>query len=428
MSHKRKISVIGLGYVGLPAAAAFARSAVPVVAYDIDERRIAELARGHDRTGEVEPAGLAAASLRFSASAKDLAAADFHIVTVPTPIHASKQPNLEPLKSASTTIGSVLKPGDIVVYESTVYPGVTEEICIPALESASGLRWKTDFNVGYSPERINPGDRERRFDNILKIVSADTPETLEIVDAVYRSVVKAGTHRAPSIRVAEFAKVLENTQRDVNIALINEVALICDRLGVDTQDVLHAAGTKWNFLPFRPGLVGGHCIGVDPFYIAHKAESVGYHPEVIHSGRRVNDGMGVYVANRVARSIMRGARNGRPLVTVLGVTFKENVPDIRNTRVVDIVRELEDFGIAVQLHDPMADGDLLHEEYGLSLTALGELKPADALVLAVAHRAYHDGGWALVSGLLHPAGGFVADIPALLDRKSTPAGVTLWRL
>jgi UDP-N-acetyl-D-galactosamine dehydrogenase len=245
---------------------------------------------------------------------------------------------------------------------------------------------------------------------------------------VYRSVVKAGTHRAPSIRVAEFAKVLENTQRDVNIALINEVALICDRLGVDTQDVLHAAGTKWNFLPFRPGLVGGHCIGVDPFYIAHKAESVGYHPEVIHSGRRVNDGMGVYVANRVARSIMRGARNGRPLVTVLGVTFKENVPDIRNTRVVDIVRELEDFGIAVQLHDPMADGDLLHEEYGLSLTALGELKPADALVLAVAHRAYRDGGWALVSGLLHPAGGFVADIPALLDRKSTPAGVTLWRL
>jgi UDP-N-acetyl-D-galactosamine dehydrogenase len=428
MNHKRKISVIGLGYVGLPAAAAFARSAVPVVGYDIDERRIAELTRGHDRTGEVEPAGLKAAGLRFSASAKDLETADFHIVTVPTPIHASKQPNLEPLKSASTTIGSVLKPGDIVVYESTVYPGVTEEICIPALERASGLRWKTDFNVGYSPERINPGDRERRFDNILKIVSADTPETLEIVDAVYRSVVKAGTHRAPSIRVAEFAKVLENTQRDVNIALINEVALICDRLGVDTQDVLHAAGTKWNFLPFRPGLVGGHCIGVDPFYIAHKAESVGYHPEVIHSGRRVNDGMGVYVANRVARSIMRGARNGRPLVTVLGVTFKENVPDIRNTRVIDIVRELEDFGIGVQLQDPMADGDLLHEEYGLTLTALDALKPADAVVLAVAHRAYRDSGWTLVSGLLQPSGGFVADIPALLDRKSIPVGVTLWRL
>jgi UDP-N-acetyl-D-galactosamine dehydrogenase len=428
MSHKRKLSVIGLGYVGLPAAAAFARSAVPVVGYDTDERRIAELARGHDRTGEVDDGDLKAPSLRFSARAKDLKTSDFHIVTVPTPIDASKQPNLAPLKSASMTIGSVLKRGDIVVYESTVYPGVTEEVCIPVLEHASGLKWKTDFNVGYSPERINPGDRERRFENILKIVSADTPQTLEIVDAVYRSVVKAGTHRAPSIRVAEFAKVLENTQRDVNIALINEVALICDRLGVDTRDVLQAAGTKWNFLPFRPGLVGGHCIGVDPFYIAHKAEAVGYHPEVIHSGRRVNDGMGVYVANRVARSIMRGARNGRPLVTVLGVTFKENVPDIRNTRVIDIVRELEDFGIAVQLHDPTADGDLLRETYGLSLTPLGELLPADAVVLAVAHHDYRDGGWQLVSGLLRPSGGFVADIPALLDRTSTPAGVILWRL
>ena len=428
MSHKRKISVIGLGYVGLPAAAAFARSAVPVIAYDIDARRIAELSRGHDRTGEVDSADLKAAGLRFSASPKDLGMADFHIVTVPTPIDASKQPNLEPLKSASTAIGSVLKPGDIVVYESTVYPGVTEEVCIPVLEGVSGLRWKTDFNVGYSPERINPGDRERRFENILKIVSADTPQTLDIVDAVYRSVVKGGTHRAPSIRVAEFAKVLENTQRDVNIALINEVALICNRLGVDTQDVLHAAGTKWNFLPFRPGLVGGHCIGVDPFYIAHKAEAVGYHPEVIHSGRRVNDGMGFYVANRVARSIMRGAGTGRPLVTVLGVTFKENVPDIRNTRVVDIVRELADFGIAVQLHDPMADGDLLKAEYGLSLTALGELEPADAVVLAVAHRAYREGGWSLVQPLLKPDSGFVADVPALLDRATTPAGVTLWRL
>jgi len=369
-----------------------------------------------------------APSLRFSTVAEDLKLADFHIVTVPTPIDASKQPDLEPLKRASKTIGAALKRGDIVVYESTVYPGVTEEVCIPVLEDASGLRWKVDFNVGYSPERINPGDRERRFDNILKIVAADTPETLEIVDAVYRSVVKAGTHRAPSIRVAEFAKVLENTQRDVNIALINEIALICDRLGVDTRDVLQAAATKWNFLPFRPGLVGGHCIGVDPFYIAHKAESVGYHSHVIHSGRRVNDGMGVYVANKVARSIMRGAGNGRPLVTILGVTFKENVPDIRNTRVIDIVHELADFGIAVQLHDPMADGGLLHEEYGLSLTPLAELKPADAVVLAVAHRPYREGGWDLVRPLLTPQGGFVADVPALLDRATIPAGVTLWRL
>jgi len=331
------------------------------------------------------------------------------------------------LRRASTTIGAALKNGDIVVYESTVFPGVTEDVCVPVLEETSGLKWKVDFNVGYSPERINPGDRERRFDNILKIVSGDTSETLDIVDAVYRSVVKAGTHRAESIRVAEFAKVLENTQRDVNIALINEIALICDRLGVDTQDVLKAAGTKWNFLPFRPGLVGGHCIGVDPFYIAHKAEEVGYHPHVIHSGRRVNDGMGVYVASRVARNIMRRTTEGRPVVTVLGATFKENVPDIRNTRVVDIVRELEDFGITVQLHDPEADGDLLREEYGLTLTPFEQLKPADAVVVAVAHRAYREGGWKLLRGLAK-SGAFVADVPALLDRSATPAGVTLWRL
>jgi UDP-N-acetyl-D-galactosamine dehydrogenase len=428
MIHHRKISIIGLGYVGLPAAAGFARSGAAVIAFDVDSRRIAELSRGHDRTGEVDKDALGMQGLRFSCAPQDLRRADFHVVTVPTPIDVSKQPNLEPLKQASVMLGSILKPGDIVVYESTVYPGVTEEVCIPVLERTSGLKWRDDFNVGYSPERINPGDRERRFETILKVVSADTPETLEIVDAVYRSAVNAGTHRAPSIRVAEFAKVLENTQRDVNIALINEVALICDRLGIDTSDVLQAAGTKWNFLPFRPGLVGGHCIGVDPFYIAHKAESVGYHPEVIHSGRRVNDGMGFYVANRVARSIMRSAGNGRPLVTVLGVTFKENVPDIRNTRVIDIARELADFGITVQLHDPMADGDLLRAQYGLSLTPLGELKPADAVVLAVAHRAYRDGGWSLVQPLLKPSGGFVADVPALLDRATVPTGITLWRL
>jgi UDP-N-acetyl-D-galactosamine dehydrogenase len=424
----RRISVAGLGYVGLPVATTFARSGVPVIGFDIDSRRVAELAQGHDRTGEVDAGALTAKGLTFTDRAADLRAADFHIVTVPTPIDASKQPDLEPLRGASRTIGSAIKRGDIVVYESTVYPGVTEDVCIPVLEQASGLKWKVDFNVGYSPERINPGDKERRFDNILKIVAGDTPETLDIVDRVYKSVVTAGTHRAPSIRVAEFAKVLENTQRDINIALINEVALICDRLAIDTQDVLTAAGTKWNFLPFRPGLVGGHCIGVDPFYIAHKAEEVGYHPHVIHSGRRVNDGMGVYVANRVARSIMRRSRDGRPVVTVLGVTFKENVPDIRNTRVVDIVRELEDFGITIQLHDPMADADLLAEEYGLKLTALDKLQPADALVLAVAHRPYRDSGWALVSKLLKPGGGFVADVPALLDRALTPSGVTLWRL
>ena len=426
---KRHISVIGLGYVGLPVAVGFGRAGYQVLGFDIDARRIAELSGAYDRTGEVEAAMLKAPGLRFSSNPQDLEAADFHIVTVPTPIDASKQPDLAPLEGASEAIGRRLKRGDIVVYESTVYPGVTEDVCIPVLEKASGLKWKTDFNVGYSPERINPGDRERRFDNILKIVSADTAETLDIIDATYRAVVTAGTHRAQSIKVAEFAKVLENTQRDINIALINEVALISDRLGIDTRDVLDAAGTKWNFLPFKPGLVGGHCIGVDPFYIAHKAEEVGYHPHVIHSGRRVNDSMGVYVANRVARSVMRHAGNGRPMVTVLGVTFKENVPDIRNTRVVDIVRELEDFGITVQLHDPMADGGLLREEYDLALTALGELKPADAVVLAVAHKLYSERGWSLVRPLLKPgSGGFVADVTGILDRAAKPAGVTLWRL
>jgi UDP-N-acetyl-D-glucosamine/UDP-N-acetyl-D-galactosamine dehydrogenase len=428
MNHNRKISVVGLGYVGLPAAAGFASTGVPVIGFDIDARRIAELSRGHDRTGEVGKTALAAPGLRLSCTPADLKSADFHVITVPTPIDVSKQPNLGPLTAASAMLGDILKRGDIVVYESTVYPGVTEEICIPILERLSGLKWRIDFNVGYSPERINPGDRDRRFDTILKVVSADTPEALEIIDAVYRSAIVAGTYRAPSIRVAEFAKVLENTQRDVNIALINEIALICDRLGVDTRDVLQAAGTKWNFLPFRPGLVGGHCIGVDPFYIAHKAEAVGYHPEVIHSGRRVNDGMGIYVASRVARSIMRGRGNSRPLVSVLGVTFKENVPDIRNTRVVDVVRELTDFGVAVQLHDPIADSELLQREYGLSLMSLDELKPADAVVLAVAHHAYRDGGWDLVRPLLKPVGGFVADVPALLDRAAVPTDVTLWRL
>jgi UDP-N-acetyl-D-glucosamine/UDP-N-acetyl-D-galactosamine dehydrogenase len=423
----RRISVIGLGYVGLPVATSFARTGVPVVAFDIDSRRIAELAAGHDRTGEVASDDLGAKGLNFTTRPADLRQADFHIVTVPTPIDASKQPDLKPLRSASATIAASLKKGDIVVYESTVYPGVTEDVCVPVLERASGLKWRSDFNVGYSPERINPGDKERRFDNILKVVSGDTPETLNIIDAVYKSVVKVGTHRAPSIRVAEFAKVLENTQRDVNIALINEIALICDRLSVDTRDVLHAAGTKWNFLPFRPGLVGGHCVGVDPFYIAHKAEEVGYHPHVIHSGRRVNDGMGIYIASKVARSIMRRVTNNRPIVTVLGATFKENVPDIRNTRVVDIVHELEEFGITVQLHDPQADGDLLFAEYGLKLTALQHLKPADAVVIAVAHGAYREGGWTLIKGLVKP-NGFVADVPALLDRAAAPEGISLWRL
>jgi len=427
---RRNISVLGLGYVGLPVATTFAREGFEVIGFDIDVGRVQELSRGQDRTREVESEALRAPGLRFSSAPEDLCAADFHIVTVPTPIDASKTPDLEPLKSASTAIGRVLKRGDIVVYESTVYPGVTEDVCIPLLEKISGLQWKTDFNVGYSPERINPGDRERRFDNILKIVSADTPEALDIIDRTYRSVVQAGTHRAPSIRVAEFAKVLENTQRDVNIALINEVALIGDRLGVDTQDVLQAAGTKWNFLPFRPGLVGGHSQSGS---IRSTSPTRPRRLATIRTSSSpvadVNDSMG-FVCRQPCptRSIMRSSGRGPRLVTLLGVTFKENVPDIRNTRVVDIARELKGFGFEVQLHDPMADGDLLNHEYGLSLTALDRLKPADAVVLSVAHRSYRDGGWGLVGSLLEPAGGFVADIPAVLDRATTPPGVTLWRL
>ena len=367
----RHVAVIGLGYVGLPVAAAFGR--VGQSGYRVrHERTPDQRTVTRDSTAQARlPAQISSPRRSASrATAQDLRLARISIsspsrrrstpANSPTSSRCGAPRHASARRSRRATSSST---------NSTVYPGVTEDVCVPVLEKASGLKWKTDFNVGYSPERINPGDKERRFDNILKIVSGDTPETLDIVDAVYKSVVTAGTHRASSIRVAEFAKVLENTQRDINIALINEVALISDRLGIDTRDVLEAAGTKWNFLPFKPGLVGGHCIGVDPFYIAHKAEEVGYHPHVIHSGRRVNDSMGVYVANRVARSIMRRAGNGRPVVTVLGVTFKENVPDIRNTRVVDIVRELEDFGITVQLHDPEADGDLLQEEYQLDADA-----------------------------------------------------------
>jgi len=428
MAHGRRISVIGLGYVGLPVAVGFARTGVPVVGFDIDKSRIDELSGGRDRTGEVEPAELRQPGLDFTADPAALRRADFHIVTVPTPIDEGKRPDLGPLTAASRTLGGILKRGDIVVYESTVYPGVTEDACIPVLEKVSGLRWKTDFNVGYSPERINPGDKERRFETIKKVVAGDTPATLAIVDSVYASAVRAGTHCAPSIKVAEFAKVLENTQRDVNIALINEVSLICDRLGVDTRDVLAAARTKWNFHGYTPGLVGGHCIGVDPHYIAHKAEELGYHAHVINSGRRVNDSMGLHVANRVVRSIMRRPRTQAPRVNVLGVTFKENVPDTRNTRVVDIVGELRDFGIDVALHDPMADGEQLAHEYGLSLTPLDRLTPADAVVVAVAHQPYREGGWKLVQGLLRDGQGFVADVQGVLDRAATPRDVTLWRL
>ncbi|HJQ59780.1 MAG TPA: nucleotide sugar dehydrogenase [Vineibacter sp.] len=428
MGHNRRVSVIGLGYVGLPVAVAFARAGVPTVGFDISEARVNELKAGRDRTNEVDAADLTSPALRLTTDPAALKDADFHIVTVPTPTDSSNRPDLSPLRAASATIGRQLKKGDIVVYESTVYPGVTEGECVPVLERESGLTCKSDFNVAYSPERINPGDRQRRFETILKVISADTPATLDIVDAVYRGVVRAGTYRAASIKVAEAAKAVENTQRDLNIALINELALIFDRLDIDTRDVLAAAGTKWNFLPFRPGLVGGHCIGVDPFYLTHVAESVGYNSRVILAGRRVNDSMGLYVANRIVRNLMRRGWNGRPVVTVLGFTFKENVPDVRNTRVADVVTELRNFGIAAQVHDPLADPTEVRDVYGFELRGLDAVAPADAVVLAVPHAPYVDEGWGLVRRLLKNGSGFVADVPGALDRATRPADITLWRL
>jgi UDP-N-acetyl-D-glucosamine/UDP-N-acetyl-D-galactosamine dehydrogenase len=428
MSHTRLISVTGLGYVGLPVAVAFARAGTPTVGFDIDPRRIEELRAGHDRTGEIAADRLRdLQGLTLTDDPAMLGNADFHIVTVPTPIDNANRPDLRALIGASRTLGARLKRNDVVVYESTVYPGATEEVCVPELERASGLKGGVDFVVGYSPERINPGDHAHRFETIPKVVSGMDAATLDIVAGVYGSVVTAGIHRAPTIRVAETAKVLENTQRDVNIALINELALICHRLDIDTRDVLAAAATKWNFLPFRPGLVGGHCIGVDPFYLTHRAEQAGYHPEMILSGRRVNDSMGHYVARRVIRELMQRRSAEPSRVTILGVTFKEDVPDIRNTRVADIARDLLDCGAAVQIVDPLANAGDLRREYDLELTPLDAALPADAVVLAVAHRAYVEGSWGMISRLLKP-GSFVADVQAILDRRRVPAGVTLWRL
>lgn len=429
MGHGRKISVIGLGYVGLPVAVAFGQQdGGEVIAFDIDARRIQELREGHDRTGEVESEELRAARLHLTADPEDLKRADIHIVTVPTPITEGALPDLSPLLAASRTVGRVLKKGDIVVYESTVYPGATEEDCVPILERESGLTFGTDFTVGYSPERINPGDKEHRFTTIKKVVSGSDAATLTIVAAVYGSVVTAGVHEAPTIKTAEAAKVIENTQRDLNIALMNELALIFDRLEIDTRDVLAAAGTKWNFLPFTPGLVGGHCIGVDPYYLTHRAQRAGYHPEVILAGRRINDGMGAFVARQAIRHLLTHRRDSAPVVTVLGLTFKENVPDIRNTKVVDILAELNAFGIQVQVHDPVADARDAQHEYGVTLMDEADLAPADAVICAVSHTALTDQGWALPQRLLHNGSGFVADVKGVLDRDTVPDGITLWRL
>ena len=427
MTHGRKIAVIGLGYVGLPVAAAFARAGVPVTGFDIDQRRIAELRTFHDRTHEVEDADLRHASLMFTHDVNELTSSDFFIVTVPTPIDEARQPDLGAMYAASRTVGAVLKKGDIVVYESTVYPGAVEDDCVPLLEKASGLKAGSDFKVGYSPERINPGDKQHRFETITKVVSAQDAPTLDIVASVYGSVVTAGIHRAPSIKVAEAAKVIENTQRDLNIAFMNELSLIFQALNIDTGDVLAAARTKWNFMPFQPGLVGGHCIGVDPYYLTYRAERAGYHPEVILAGRRINDGMGQRVARECIRGLLRRKSSGG-VVTILGLTFKEDVPDTRNSRVIDIIRELESFGLMVQVSDPMADpADAMHE-YGVKLVDVDALQPADAVIMAVAHKNYIDAGWPLIQKLLTGGRGLVLDVKMRLDRDSLPDGIELWRL
>jgi UDP-N-acetyl-D-glucosamine/UDP-N-acetyl-D-galactosamine dehydrogenase len=389
----KKIAVIGLGYVGLPLAVEFGKHR-PVIGFDIKPDRIAELRAGRDQTREVSSEELAEARhLILTADPADLAAATVFIVTVPTPIDEHKRPDLTPLLNASKTVGRALKKGDIVIYESTVYPGATEEDCVPVLERVSGLSYNADFFCGYSPERINPGDKAHRLTNICKVTSGSTPEVAEVVDALYAGIITAGTYMAESIRVAEAAKVIENTQRDLNIALINELAIIFNRMGLDTEAVLRAAGTKWNFLPFRPGLVGGHCIGVDPYYLTYKAEALGYHPQVILAGRRINDGMGTYVAGQMVKAMLKrrihvdGAR-----VLVLGLTFKENCPDLRNTRVVDVVAELRDYGVQVDVHDPWADSEEARQEYGLDLIAEPEAATYDGIVLAVAHDAFRDQG------------------------------------
>lgn len=427
--HNRKISLVGLGYVGLPVAVEFGKTQ-QVIGFDINPTRIDELKHGIERTNEVDSTDLAATDILYTSDANDLKKADFHIIAVPTPVNQAKQPDLSPVINASRTVGRQLKKGDIVVYESTVYPGATEEDCIPVLAQESGLRWRVDFNVGYSPERINPGDKVHTFKTITKVVSGDTPETLDIVASVYESVVQAGVHRASTIKVAEAAKVIENTQRDLNISLMNELALIFNKMDIDTRDVLAAASSKWNFLPFEPGLVGGHCIGVDPYYLTYKASILGYTPQVILSGRGINDSMGCFIATQIVKELIKsGFRVKGSVVTVLGFTFKENVPDIRNTRVIDIVRELLDFGVNVQVFDPMSDIHEIKAEYGIKLLENeDELKPAQAVLFAVPHQYFMEKDWSYIEGLLENKTGIVLDIKAKLDRSKVPESIRLWRL
>jgi UDP-N-acetyl-D-galactosamine dehydrogenase len=426
--NNRSISVIGLGYVGLPVAVAFGQRS-KVIGFDINQNRIDELIDGVDKTGEVVSSELSSSSIQFTSDSNDLSKADFHIVTVPTPIDSTKKPDLNPLLSASKTVGGILKKNDIVVFESTVYPGATEDECASVLEAESGLISGKDFFLGYSPERINPGDKKHTFKTIKKIVSAQDENTLEIVADVYSSVVDAGVFKASSIKVAEAAKVIENTQRDLNIALMNELAILFKRMDIDTHDVLEAAGTKWNFLPFEPGLVGGHCIGVDPYYLMHKSASLGYTPQVILSGRGINDGMGKYISEILIDNFKKENKAlDKIVVTILGITFKENVPDIRNTRVIDIITELNNQQITTQVYDPLADSNDVKEEYNINLTEFDKLQKANAIILAVAHDEFVEQGWKLISELLVSEGSLVYDIKCILDRNKKPENINLIRL
>lgn len=424
----RHVAVVGLGYVGLPVAVALG-GVGDVIGVDINQTRINELNHHLDSTREVESVDLEQAAVSYTTDVAKLEEADFIIVAVPTPINDQNQPDLGPICSATRAVGAHLRPGTIVVYESTVYPGLTEEECIPLLEKTSGLRAGIDFKVGYSPERINPGDREHTFRTIKKVVAAEDEETLDVVAAVYETVVDSGVHRASSIKVAEAAKVIENTQRDLNIALMNELAIIFDRMNIDTLEVLEAAGTKWNFLNFRPGLVGGHCIGVDPFYLTMKSEMLGYHPEVILAGRRINETMGRFVATSLIKTMISqnmailGSR-----VTVLGMSFKENVSDIRNSKVASLIREVEEFGLEVQVCDPLVDPGEVRREYGIDVKSYCDLKPADVVIYAVSHDEFVQEGWTIAKRQLKLGRGIVIDLKGMLDRAMKPEEVHLWRL
>jgi UDP-N-acetyl-D-glucosamine/UDP-N-acetyl-D-galactosamine dehydrogenase len=425
---ERGFAVIGLGYVGLPVALALAKQFETVIGFDISTRRIAALRHGKDTTGEVTEAALHQTSLRLTDTADALSEASFFVVTVPTPIDAERRPDLSPLNSACRLIGPRLKPGSVVVFESTVYPGLTREFCGPLLAKASGLRQGLDFKLGYSPERINPGDKQHRLGSIIKIVAGEDPETLERVAAVYACIVEAGIYRASSLEVAEAAKVIENTQRDLNIALMNELAIIFDRLGIPTVEVLQAAGTKWNFLPFTPGLVGGHCIGVDPYYLTARAEAVGYYPQVILSGRRINDGMGAFIAQRLVKLLIAAERPVKGAhIGIVGITFKEDVPDLRNSRVPDIISELREFGIAAAVSDPLADPAEAKREYGIELTPLEAFSGLDGLVLAVPHRVLVERGWDKLFAAL-ARGGVLIDVKSAIARGEVPPETHYWSL